>query len=128
MPAEIRNRNKEEWQSYWASATLRAIVPKVFWYTDQEIDGVQMSFLLVERIAFTFSEMTEAVIYKPFSDVALRLNAKCAGLVTRTMVQASIGDISTRDWHSGNVAFPDDDPQHMKLIDELGELPHVCLH
>ena len=37
--------------------------------------------------------------------------------VVRTMVSATRNHIATHDWHVGNVGFPEENPEVMKLLD-----------
>jgi hypothetical protein len=73
----ITNRNRQEWDAYLTSSSIRNIVPQVYGYTEHVIDGKQMSFLLVARVAFTFAELTMKLIYAAVSDTAVKLHSKC---------------------------------------------------
>lgn len=79
----IVDRNKAEYDLYMTSQPIRKIVPQVFGYAQQMIDGKQLSFLLVEKIAFSFSELSLNLLRHDISEVSLMIMKKCVWILVR---------------------------------------------
>ena len=116
----IRNRNEQEWEIYHNTPKLRQFLPRVYGYFEQDVNDTRISFLLVDRLSFTFAELTTRIIEHFPSELRIILMLNSCERVLNTLVLAAQAGIKCHDWHTGNIAFMDDDVLCMKLIDWEG--------
>ena len=114
-----RNRNQQEWNLF-STSKIRDIVPHVYTYQEIELNGRQVSVIVVDRACIVLGIITERFIRTPL--VRANVNIVVQGYVktVQLMVRAVLNDITTRDWHTGNIAFMDADNLICKLIDWEG--------
>ena len=113
----IENRNRMEWEIYKNTPKLRQYLPKVYGYFEQNVANKTVSFLLVDKVRYTFAELLMRVIEHSPSAVSINLMLLCSERVLDTLVLAAKSGIQCHDWHTGNIGFIDKDCMCMKLID-----------
>ena len=113
----IENRNRMEWEIYKNTPKLRQFLPKVYGYFEQNVANKTVSFLLVDKVRYTFAELLIRVIEHSPSAVSINLMLLCSERVLDTLVLAAKSGIQCHDWHTGNIGFIDKDCMCMKLID-----------
>jgi len=113
----IENRNRMEWEIYKNTPKLRQYLPKVYGYFEQNVANKTVSFLLVDKVRYTFAELLIRVIEHSPSAVSINLMLLCSERVLDTLVLAAKSGIQCHDWHTGNIGFIDKDCMCMKLID-----------
>ena len=116
----IENRNILEWEIYKNTPKLREYLPKVYGYFEQDVANTTVSFLLVDKVRYTFAELTYRVIEHFPSEVKISLMLLCCERVLDSLVLAAQSGIKCHDWHTGNIGFIDKDVFCMKLVDWEG--------
>ena len=111
------NRNQLEWDIFNSIHSLRQFLPNVYGYFEKDVDGSMVSFLLLEKVSFTFAQLTLKLIDHPPDKFAILLVLRCTERVVNTMVNAARIGIKCHDWHTGNIGFMDNDASFMKLVD-----------
>jgi len=79
-----------------------------------------VSFLLVDKVRYTFAELTYRVIEHFPSEVKINLMLLCCERVLDSLVLAAQSGIKCHDWHTGHIGFIDKDVFCMKLVDWEG--------
>ena len=119
-----KNHNLEEWRKYKQMAILSSLIPQTYGYVEVQIGGMEMSLLVVQRVAYTFAELVKSFSTKAPIEATMSAVAVAVQTVVEHLVQTAREGLKPYDWHVGNVAFEDDDSSLMcsgfRLIDWAG--------
>ena len=103
---------------------FRTYVPQTYGYVEVQIEGMDMSLLVVQRVAYTFAELVKSFSTKEPIEATMSAVAVAVQTVVEYLVQTAREGLKPYDWHIGNVAFEADDSSLMcsgfRLIDWAG--------
>ena len=110
---------------YNTMGTLSSVIPQTYGYVEVQIGDTDMSLLVVQRVGYTFALFMKSISKDKPTTGTMSMVTVAVLTVVQHLVHTAGAGLEPYDWHTGNVAFGDDEElilscQGFKLIDWAG--------
>ena len=86
---DMRNQNKEEWDQVCNMSELRSVVPTTHGYTQARIGDKDMSFLFIQQVGYTFTDMLTRLRAYELTAHSMSVVMMAVSVVVSTIVRST---------------------------------------